>query len=217
MGRLLSNSNHVKKTFKKLLKVLECMMPRMRKLMLDCSLLSDTLTNVSLNSEKMRCPSIEKYAQMCGLSEYIVLEHEAGGIHSRVLIADNTNLNSEDNMSFVNGLETPNGGTHHDEWTISILKSIVTAVNKIHSKSSKSIKKITRTRLRGYLFFIIICRIPDPSFAGEVKGRLTDPKPPTRQISENEMKKILKWPFFFSTYRTTSIRKCSKSYTCCKI
>ena len=73
-------------------------------------------------------------------------------------------------ISFVNGISTPNGGTHVDTITKLLIKMVITYIKKKHKK------EIYERYVKNYLSIYLNCIIENPNFDSQAKERLITPK-----------------------------------------
>jgi len=90
-------------------------------------------------------------------------------------------------LSFVNGIYTPGGGVHADAWSRVLFKTIQT---KLETKLKGKISILDVKRNFG---LFVRCDVDKPSFVGQYKDRLVSPYITEPEISDSNIKKILKW------------------------
>jgi DNA topoisomerase-2 len=138
---------------------------------------------VSLNGDKI---DIKSFSQYCGL--YVDNAVEYKNEHWHVSVAANTE-DSFKQVSFVNGVDTYNGGTHVDY-----------VVNQITAKLREYIKKkhkidVKPNNIKQQLFVFIDCKVNAPTFTSQTKEFMSsDPKDfGTRfDVSDRFVNKIVK-------------------------
>jgi len=92
--------------------------------------------------------------------------------------------------SFINGIQTKNGGYHCNGWRDAIIRPILSSYNKTHKV------KASAKNLYPYFILFVRCETDKPSFTSQTKDQLakTDSlvftKPSTEQIN-----KVMKWDF----------------------
>jgi DNA topoisomerase II len=95
-------------------------------------------------------------------------------------------------ISFVNGVNTVDGGVHVDKWCEAIFRPIVESINK------KQIKKkgatITIKDVRQHFSLILNCSLDKPAFTSQSKTKLTSPSP-LIDVKLSHIKQLLKWSF----------------------
>ena len=99
---------------------------------------------------------------------------------STIVITSSTEFEA---ISFVNGINTPQGGVHVDVWTEKILRPVVDHYTKKNRPTVdiKDVKKFFR--------FFVVCNLPNPEFTSQSKTQLTSPVPKII-ISDKELKKV---------------------------
>ena len=90
-------------------------------------------------------------------------------------------------MGFVNGIFTPNGGTHVEVWSKVLFKSLAT---KLETKFKI---KLSAADIKKYFILFVKCTVDKPAFNGQFKDKLISPKLPEPIISDNDIRKIIKW------------------------
>lgn len=98
-----------------------------------------------------------------------------------ILLARNKNSEFEQ-FSFVNGIQTKNGGTHVQAAIESIFKPII----------EKFKTKITLRDIKKFFSILVITNIPNPVFESQEKNELKS-KIKISPIDKNNINKILKW------------------------
>ncbi len=100
----------------------------------------------------------------------IHLEGEEGGVMFEVAMQYNTSYN--DNIySFVNNINTHDGGTHEE----GVRRALTTCINSYAKKTGMLKDKddnLTGEDVKEGLTMIISCKHPNPQFEGQTKGRL---------------------------------------------
>ena len=138
----------------------------------------------------------EKFLYEGGISEYvrflnqnktpihddiIHLEGEQGGIFFEVAMQYNNSYN--DNIySFVNNINTHDGGTHEE----GVRRALTRVINN-YARKTKMLKEkdegLTQDDVKEGLTMIISCKHPNPQFEGQTKGRLGNSE--VRKIADN--------------------------------
>ena len=93
-------------------------------------------------------------------------------------------------ISFINGIETRDGGVHVDVYSESIFRPLLEALNKGVKKGStplglKEIKQYFQVFLKSTLI--------NPAFNSQEKSKLVSPSPKTPEILSKHINAILKW------------------------
>lgn len=89
-------------------------------------------------------------------------------------IAVSKSNNGYKNISFVNGINTYNGGKHVDYIVSKISKSLKERILSKYKSLSKDIE-IKDQQIKDRLFIIIVCTIENPSFSSQSKEELNTP------------------------------------------
>lgn len=95
--------------------------------------------------------------------------------------------NGFEQISFVNGIKTKNGGKHVTAWVDAVCKPII---NKVCGK--KCAVKLNVKDIKTFFRFLIVTRIPNPEFESQEKNELKTPLK-TTPISTAQVNKILTW------------------------
>ena len=114
-------------------------------------------------------------------SEILKLSDE----NSKVFVT--SSQNGFEQISFVNGIRTKNGGKHVNAWVDAVCKPII---DKISGK--KADVKLTVKDIKYFFRFLIVTRIPNPEFESQEKNELKTPIK-TKPISTAQVNKILTW------------------------
>lgn len=93
-----------------------------------------------------------------------------------------TTSNEEDQVSFVNGQQTSEGGKHVDSWRKSVL-------NPLAAKIGKELKA---KDLKPFFRFFVVANLPNPEFSDQNKIKLIHPTPKTAVTSQH-INKMAKW------------------------
>ncbi len=149
---------------------------------------------VYYNGNKLPVKTLKDYS----LFYYNQLEREEVSMvyiessDSKVVVAPNLKGDGFSQTSFVNGIETFQGGVHVDMWTNSILQPILA---KINSSIKKGGSVLTLRDVKPYFRIFIKCELPNPSFSSQEKSYLTSPNVsnPVEFIENKHLNSILKW------------------------
>lgn len=95
------------------------------------------------------------------------------------------------NYSYVNGMETTDGGLHIEALTKAFSDAICPIINEGKVAKSRSYK-INKRSIRGKVSFVVSLYIPDPTFDSQMKFKLNSP-PITIKIPDNMVNKIKSW------------------------
>lgn len=93
-------------------------------------------------------------------------------------------------VSFVNGIYTPKGGVHVDDWVEKLLRPVV-------DKYTSDDVKIKLNDVKNFYMFFISAHLPNPAFDSQSKEFLVSPKPKIDLLSDKKhrsiTKKLLSW------------------------
>lgn len=144
-------------------------------------------THVTVQFNGVRMPNtLQKYAnlvinEVLTSSNFIKLESDT----SEVLIFCSDG--EFEQISFVNGVRTKNGGKHVDAWVEAVCRPVMKKLES--SKGSISLRDVKK-----YLKFIVIAAVPNPEFESQEKTCLESPSLSAPYITDSHVTKILtKW------------------------
>ena len=93
-------------------------------------------------------------------------------------------------ISFVNGIQTIDGGVHVDVWSEAIFRPLLEAVNKGVKKGSTP---IGLKEIKPYFQLFLKSTVINPSFNSQEKSKLVSPAPSVPEILPKHINAILKW------------------------
>ena len=114
-----------------------------------------------------------------------------------------------DQISFVNGIHTTEGGTHVDACLDAILKPLLQAIRTKRGVPAS----LSMRDLKAQFVLFVNCWVPNPKFSGQTKGRLTHPRL-SFSVDEKAWKPLLRWSFLErikEQAETTALVKLQKS------
>jgi DNA topoisomerase-2 len=111
-----------------------------------------------------------------------VLKLESGD--SKVFVTQSSNREFEA-ISFVNGIQTKNGGKHVNAWVEAVCRPLI-----------EKLKSVTLKDVKPFFRFLVVSRIPNPEFDGQEKNELVNPTVKAEQITSSQVSKITKWPIW---------------------
>lgn len=152
----------------------------MRKRCVDLAACNPNL-KISFNGEDFRFPTFKSY---CSLYSESVIYEESGRWKVGILPSEG----SFTQVSFVNSVETKDGGTHVDSVASGVIEWIRERVRKKHKVDLKP------SELRNHFFFLVQSDIVNPAFSSQTKEKLiTDPKEfgSKFEASERTLKQVL--------------------------
>ena len=102
-------------------------------------------------------------------------------------------VDKSQNISYVNGLITDEGGVHLDAAQEEVLKYITSFINGIKKRGKKAGTTITAKNIRPHLSFIVNARLPDPVYTSQTKTKLASPSVIVK-YKESVLKQLQNWP-----------------------
>jgi len=160
------------------------MVALMKRRVYDIAGVTDSKVSVYYNGKKINIKSFQDYI---GLYPSIVPKtYETLSERWELGICPASNDKFEQ-ISFVNGISTPNGGIHVDVVTKMISSLVVKYINKKHKKD------VQEKYVKNYLSIYLNCIIENPSFDSQAKERLITPKSKfgsKPEITEKLIKKV---------------------------
>ena len=136
----------------------------------DAAAVTDTSVNIFLNDKKLDFKTFEKYTELyLGEKEEVPRIYQEFGSRWSLCVAVNPNQQFEQ-VSFVNGITTYQGGKHVEYITNQICKKLAEYIEK------KKKVKVKPAHIKENLFVFIKCIIDDPSFNSQIKEFLTTPQ-----------------------------------------
>lgn len=124
---------------------------------------------ITLDGEKVHIKNLEQYAKMYPVEEVYSFQSS----DSKVVLGVQPQGSAFYSASFVNGINTRNGGVHVELWKNEILKPVVVAV------SNKFKYKFSIGDIRDNFCIFVVCNLVAPEFEGQQKHVLSSPKPAT--------------------------------------
>lgn len=168
-----------------------------------------TGVNVYFNNEKIPMKSLKDYASLYissseELEEKKDEDDETLSTVGKKLKLEQIHIISEDSecvlqsnssdgfeaISFINGIQTKNGGSHVDIYSEAIFRPLLEALNKGVKKGSTplGIKEI-----KPYFQLFLKSTLVNPVFESQEKNRLVSPFPKIPEILPKHINAILKW------------------------
>jgi len=166
---------------------------------IDCAMI--TKVNVYLNDIKVPVKNLQEYAQL-----YLNEEEEEDNdeedkkkkkvdnilsiIHEGCeFVLTPNKLNDFDAISFVNGVETYEGGVHVEAWSNAIFKPIL---EKINGAGKKGTPQLTLKDVKQFFRLFLNCSLVNPEFTSQEKTKLSAPNVKTK-IETKHITNIMKW------------------------
>ena len=135
----------------------------------DAAAVTDPSVNIFLNDTKLDFKSFEKYTELYfGSKEEVPRIYQEYGSRWAICVAINPSQQFEQ-VSFVNGITTHQGGKHVEHITNQICKKLADYIEK------KKKIKVKQAHIKENIFVCIRCVIDDPSFNSQIKEFLTTP------------------------------------------
>ncbi len=172
---------------------------------------------VTLNGEKIMVKDLSKYVRLYypNVKENCMMAFKAPNGDECVLIERTSDASAEDDISqvsWVNGINTINGGIHVEAWKSAILPSLVKAFNaRKPKKGQKAVLKATAKEIYPYLTLFVRAEAVGAMFDAQPKNIFTELPGNVKKISlcgadknkqttfnklvTENVKKILKWNF----------------------
>ena len=159
------------------------MVALMKRRVYDIAGVTDNKVTVSYNGKKINIKSFQDYIELYP-SAIKTYEHLSERWEVGICVSPNDKF---EQLSFVNGISTPNGGIHVDTVTKMISSLVVKYIKKKHKKD------VQEKYVKNYLSVYLNCIIENPSFDSQAKERLITPKSKfgsQPEITEKLIKKV---------------------------
>ncbi len=161
----------------------------------DACACTDNTVNIYFNDQKIEVKDFEKYVDLfIGSKEARPRAFEKSGDRWEVVATYSTSSQFEQ-VSFVNGINTFQGGKHVDHVTSQITKKLAEMI------SSKRKKDVKQQHIKENLMIFVKSSIVNPSFNSQTKETLTSP------VSKFGSKCELSDKFFAALYKTGIVEK----------
>lgn len=147
---------------------------------IDSTIITDL--NVFYNDDKIPMKNIGDYVKMYSDDpdlKFITINVD----DSKVAIAPSTEFSA---ISFVNGVETREGGVHVDAWCEAIFRPLL---DKFNTKKGPS---INIRDIKNFFRIFVFCTVPNPEFSSQEKTKLNAPAPKTA-VETKHINAIMKW------------------------
>jgi len=158
--------------------------------------------SIKFNGDDIKITSLLNFSSLFNddeKQEYINFKYDNS---EAVLIPSNKKDGIQ--MGFVNGIFTPNGGTHVDAWSKILFKSLAT---KLETKFKI---KLSAADIKKYFILFVKCIVDKPAFNGQFKDKLISPKLSEPVISDNDIRKITKWGVIETIKNTMKTKELKK-------
>lgn len=117
-------------------------------------------------------------------NESVYLTHSAEGCKSEILLSP---AESFEQISFVNGVQTFEGGEHVNAWCHAIFQPLLVKFQRLPNGEC-----LTMQNVKSLFRIIVVCTLPNPSFTSQEKTKLASPIPPT-EVKRTVITAISKW------------------------
>jgi DNA topoisomerase-2 len=163
---------------------------------IDCAML--TGVSVFFNNEKIPMKTLKDYAELyiSPLDENIpVSRKKLDQIHiitedSEFVLQPNLNADGFEAISFVNGIETKDGGVHVDIYSEAIFRPLLEALNKGVKKGSVP---LGLKEIKPYFQMFLKTTVTNPAFNSQEKSKLVSPSPKIPEVLTKHINAIMKW------------------------
>ena len=152
---------------------------------------------VTLNSEKITVKDLPKYVRLFypSAKENCMISFKAPNGDECVLIEKGlTDRDIDDDISqvsWVNGINTRDGGIHVEAWKAAILPALVKAFNsRKPKKGEKDVLKATAKQIYPYLTLFVRAEAIRPLFNGQTKDMFTELPAPTKKEPNKTVSEI---------------------------
>ena len=143
------------------------MVSLMKRRVYDIAGVTDNKVSVYYNDKKINIKSFQDYIELYPSLSKKIYEKSSDRWEIGVSVSSNDKF---EQVSFVNGISTPNGGIHVDTISKMISSAVVKYIKKKHKKD------VMEKYVKGYLSIYLNCVIENPSFDSQAKERLITPK-----------------------------------------
>jgi len=153
---------------------------------------------VTFNDKNYQLKSLEDYTKLYtddSFTESLYIKSEK----AEVFVAPTNQFRERfhTQISFVNGIRTPDGGLHVDAWCEALFRELVDKINEklskeLGAKKSEKTFKINITEIRKHILIFVSAKVSEPEFNSQTKAKLIGP-PVEAKVSKSDIEKILKW------------------------
>lgn len=178
----------------------------LRRYVVDTGML--TKVDVYFNGEKCTCKTLFDYAKLFENVDPDELQYIKDDKHE-IVLGGGTSDDFEQ-ISFVNGINTVNGGVHIDTICNTYLKPMI-------EKLAKQKKDINMREFKSLFTVWAVVNVPNPEFSSQNKTKLTAPNIKLQPLSASIQSKIMKWESieegiadFVSVKETVNLKKTEK-------
>ena len=143
------------------------MVSLMKRRVNDIAGITDNKVAVYYNGKKLNIKSFKDYIELYPTTSIKTYDKLSERWELGITVSSNDKF---EQISFVNGISTPNGGIHVDTVTKIISSLVVKYIKKKHKKD------VQEKYVKNYLSIYLNCVIENPSFDSQAKERLITPK-----------------------------------------
>ena len=143
------------------------MVSLMKRRVNDIAGITDNKVSVYYNGKKLNIKSFKDYIELYPTTSIKTYDKLSERWELGITVSSNDKF---EQISFVNGISTPNGGIHVDTVTKIISSLVVKYIKKKHKKD------VQEKYVKNYLSIYLNCVIENPSFDSQAKERLITPK-----------------------------------------
>lgn len=166
---------------------------------------------VTLNGEKIVVKDLNKFARLFypNVKENHMVAFKAPNGDECVVmergIPESNELEEVPHLSWINGINTRDGGVHVDVWQNTIFPLLVRIFNaRKPKKGEKTALKASAKQLYPYFVIFVRAEAPGPRFNGQTKDKMVSPE--IELVDENDKKQKKE----FAAYLTTTVTKMLK-------
>ena len=180
----------------------------MKRRVIDLDVCTGKSVNVYLNDKKINCSTLDKYVNYYFEDRVEKLYSQSDNGNWEICVVVNPEVKFQQ-MSFVNGIHTVNGGQHVDAVCKHINRKILNVIKKKGYKRKKDIK-ITGENLKNNMFIFLRSMIVNPSFKGQIKEILTTASKDfgsKYEMKDKEVEKLMKTSLVDRAIKMSDMKK----------
>jgi DNA topoisomerase-2 len=165
----------------------------LRKHACDCAMVTKNPT--FFNGQKIVMPTLVAYSKLFlpqGTKTINIKTDDC-----EIVLAEQVGKEEFSHMSFVNGINTFDGGVHVEKWKKALLEPIREAFSK-KTNTKKDEGQNIRIMLKDieeYFFLFIRCEIDKPKFNSQSKTSLKSPTPKVIPLTATQLRNVMGWSF----------------------
>lgn len=180
----------------------------MKRRVIDMAACTGKSVSVYLNDKKINCSTLDKYVNYYFEDRVEKLYSQSDNGNWEVCVVVNPEVKFQQ-MSFVNGIHTVNGGQHVDAVCKHINRKILNVIKKKGYKRKKDIK-ISGENLKNNMFIFLRSMIVNPSFKGQIKEILTTASKDfgsKYEMKDKEVEKLMKTSLVDRAIKMSDMKK----------